>query len=283
MSRRCLVVGCGYLGEVAVPALIARGFHVLATTRGGPGRVERLRALGAEPVLFDSSRPVGLPRADCVISAMAVDRASGQSMRDVHVGGLEAAVRSFAEPEACWLHVSSTSVYGQEDGSWVNEESPLEPTDSNGQCVLEAEKALLSGRPTACILRFAGIYGPGRLMRTAALMAGEPFRGDAGRWLNLIHRDDGAQVLAALAARAPERLVLNVADNNPTPRGEFYEELARLIGAPAPRWIPRDPGEPWGPHERNNRRVSAARLASMDTHRFIHPDFRSGLPGCLGP
>ena len=109
---------------------------------------------------------------------------------------IAAAMRAFPMDEAPWLHVSSTSVYGQEDGSWVDEDAPCQPTDTNGEIVLEAEQTLRRQRPDASILRFAGIYGPGRLMRTASLLAGEPMRGDPDRWLNLIHRDDGARVLA---------------------------------------------------------------------------------------
>lgn len=278
---RCLIIGCGYLGEAAVPLLRNRGFEVLATTRGGTGRIERLQRLGAVPVVFDASRPAPLPGADCVVSAMAVDRSSGQGMRDVHVDGLAAAIRAFPSESAAWLHVSSTSVYGQEDGSWVDEEAPCQPTDTNGETVLEAEQTLSRMRPEATILRFAGIYGPGRLMRTAALLAGEPMRGDPERWLNLIHRDDGAGVLAHLASRQAKGLLLNVSDNQPTRRGVFYEELARLIGAPAPRWIPRAPGEPCGPHERNDRRISSARLLALGISGFRYPDFRSGLPGCV--
>lgn len=279
---RCLIIGCGYLGEALVPLLRQAGFEVSATTRGGAGRTERLGLLGATPVVFDAARPTPLPGADCVVSAMAVDRSSGQGMREVHVDGLAAAIRSFPSATATWLHVSSTSVYGHEDGSWVDENAPCQPTDTNGEIVLEAEATLSRLRPGASILRFAGIYGPGRLMRTAALLAGEPMRGDPDRWLNLIHRDDGAGVLAFLAAKGANGLLLNVADNQPTRRGAFYEELARLIGAPAPRWIPRAPGEPWGPHERNNRRISSARLLASGWPGFKYPDFRSGLPGCVG-
>lgn len=264
-----------------MPALSHAGFKVLATTRGGADRLARLAAIGATPLAFDSSAPAPLPTADCVVSAMAVDRSSGQSMRDVHVAGLAAATRAFPTPDAVWLHVSSTSVYGQEDGSWVDEDSPCNPTDASGQTVLDAEKTLLAARPDATILRFAGIYGPDRLTRTAGLRAGKPMVGDPDRWLNLIHRDDGAGAIAFLARRGTRGKVLNVADNHPVRRGEFYGELARLAGAPEPRWAPRDPAGPWGPHERNNRRVRAERLLGLGLPGLRFPDYRAGLPGCV--
>ena len=74
---RCLIIGCGYLGEAMVGSLLARGYEVMATTRGGANRTERLASLGATPVLFDTRAPGNLPASDAVISAMAVDRTSG--------------------------------------------------------------------------------------------------------------------------------------------------------------------------------------------------------------
>jgi nucleoside-diphosphate-sugar epimerase len=278
---RCLIIGCGYLGEAMVVSLLARGYEVMATTRGGAGRAERLKDLGATPVLFDSRVPVPLPTSDAVISAMAVDRTSGQTMRDVHVDGLRGAANAIPDKNVDWFHVSSTSVYGQEHGEWVNEDSPCEPTDASGHIVLEAEKTLKSMIPQANILRFAGIYGPERLMRTSALMAGEPLKGDPERWLNLIHRDDGAEVVAALVAGNQQGLLLNVSDNQPIHRGDFYLEMARLLGAPTPRWVPRAPGEPWGPHERNNRRIDSSRMLGLVNGMLRYRDYRSGLPGCL--
>lgn len=279
---RCLIVGCGYLGEAMVGRLLACGFEVLATTRGGPGRLARLAELGAQPVLFNTKAPGPLPAADAVISAMAVDRASGQTMREVHVDGLRAAVQAIPDKNVPWFHVSSTSVYGQEHGEWVNEDSPCEPTDDSGHTVLAAEDTLKQLIPKATILRFAGIYGPARLMRTGALMAGEPLRGDPKRWLNLIHRDDGAAVVAAMVSRNHQGLVLNVSDNHPIHRGDFYLEMARLLGSPEPRWIPRAPGEPWGPHERNNRRIDASRMLGLVGSGLLRfQDYRLGLPDCL--
>ena len=278
---RCLIIGCGYLGEAMVGSLLARGYEVMATTRGGASRTERLASLGATPVLFDTRVPGNLPASDAVISAMAVDRTSGQTMRDVHVDGLRAAINAIPDKSVAWFHVSSTSVYGQEHGEWVNEESPCEPTDASGHTVLEAEQTLKSLIPHATILRFAGIYGPQRLMRTAALMAGEPLKGDPERWLNLIHRDDGAEVVAALVAGNQQGQLLNVSDNQPIHRGDFYVEMARLLGAPTPRWIPRNPGEPWGPHERNNRRIDSSRMLALTGSLLSYRDYRSGLPGCL--
>ncbi|MEO2092124.1 MAG: sugar nucleotide-binding protein, partial [Gemmataceae bacterium] len=102
------------------------------------------------------------------------------------------AVRADALPVGSrLLYISSTSVYGQTDGAWIDETSPTEPLEESGRVILEAEQTLRQFRPDAVVLRFAGIYGPGRVLRKASLLKGEPVPGDPDRFINLIHVDDG--------------------------------------------------------------------------------------------
>src|SRR5439155_10779702 len=109
-----------------------------------------------------------------------------RSMREVYVGGLGHVLDTLPTPGR-FVYVSSTGVYGQTDGTWVDERSETVPTEESGRVVLEAERLLRSKLPAAVVLRFAGIYGPGRLLRRQLLVAGEPLVGDAEKWLNLIH------------------------------------------------------------------------------------------------
>jgi nucleoside-diphosphate-sugar epimerase len=142
--------------------------------------------------------------------------------------------------------------------------------------MLEAERLLHSRLPSGVVLRFAGLYGPGRLLRAPALRAGEPVVGDGERWLNLIHVEDGASAVLAAEARAVPGAVYNVCDDCPVPRREFYAELARLIGAPPPRFVPPPPGaSPRG--ERTNRRVSNRRMRAGLGVALRYPSFREGL------
>ena len=102
---------------------------------------------------------------------------------------------------ACFLYVSSTSVYGQTGGEEVDETAATEPKEESGRVVLEAERCCCERLPTAIILRFAGIYGPDRLLRAKSIQAGEPIVGDAEQWLNLIHVEDGAAAVVEAAER----------------------------------------------------------------------------------
>ena len=196
-----LILGCGYLGRRVARLWRAEGHRVWATTRTSAGAAE-LADLGLNPLVCDVLRPdtlAELPRAETVLYCVGHDRHAGAPMREVYVRGLANVLdrlRGLGFPQR-FLYVSSTGVYGGTGGEWVDESSACEPLSESGRIVLDAEE-LLRGAAEAVVLRFGGIYGPGRLLRAEALRAGEPIGGDPDHWLNLIHVDDGA--LAILAA-----------------------------------------------------------------------------------
>jgi nucleoside-diphosphate-sugar epimerase len=170
--------------------------------------------------------------------------------------------------------VSSSSVYGQADGSWVDEDSPTQPEEEAGQIVLEAETVLRRRLPAAIILRFAGIYGPGRLLRQKTIEASEPIVGNPEKWLNLIHVDDGASAILAVQQRAASGSLFNVCDGVPVMRRDFFAELARLLRAPPPRFAP-----PEGPvpHERGQRRIGNGKIMAETGLVVRYPSYREGL------
>jgi nucleoside-diphosphate-sugar epimerase len=196
-------------------------------------------------------------------------------MRALYVEGL-AKMLDVLPPTAKLVYVSSTGVYGQSAGETIDEAVAPTPIDSSGQVVLEAEMVLRQRRPDAVVLRFAGIYGPGRLPRSDALRRGEPIVGGPDRWLNLIHVEDGAAacVLAAERGRAGE--VYNVSDDCPVSRRQFYTLLAELLGAPPPDFVPVSPGTA-AREERGNRRISNRRLREELGLRLRYPTCAEGL------
>lgn len=244
-----LIFGCGYLGRRVASRWIAAGRRVFALTRRN---ADALAALGLHPIVGDVLDPVGLPalpRVGTVLYAVGMDRSSGRSMREVYVEGLGRVLDAMPAPER-FLHVSSTGVYGQTQGEWVNEGSPTEPAEEAGRVVLEAERLLRAKLPAAVVLRFAGIYGPDRLLRKEPLLKGEPLVGDPDKWLTLIHVDDGVEAVLAAEARANPGETFNVADDSPVQRRDFYRRLAERLHAPPAAFEPRpEPGAP-------NRRVS---------------------------
>jgi nucleoside-diphosphate-sugar epimerase len=269
-ARPVLVLGCGYLGRRAAALWHSAGRRVVALTRG---RAAELAALGLEPLPGDVLDPASLthlPEAATVLYAVGFDRAAGRSMRDVYVSGLGNVLAALPQPER-FVYVSSTGVYGQTDGSEVDETSPTEPRDEAGRVALEAERLLRDRLPAAIVLRFAGLYGPGRLLRRQAIFNGEPLVGDAEKWLNLIHVEDGARAILAASERGRPGETYLIADGTPVRRRDFYTRLAHVLGAPPPRF------EPGVPTVEANRRVRNDKARAELGFTPTYPSYREGL------
>ncbi|MBM4070965.1 MAG: SDR family oxidoreductase [Planctomycetes bacterium] len=267
-----LIIGCGYLGRRVAALWRTQGQRVFATTRG---QAENLRGLGLEPIVCDVLNPETcktLPQVDTVLYCVGFDRKSGRSMRDVYVAGLENVLAHLPRPKR-FLHVSSTSVYGQMNGEEVDECSPTEPVEENGRIVLDAEIALRRHLPEAVILRVAGIYGPGRCIGLQTIQKGLPVEGDPERWLNLIHVDDGAAAILLAEERAPAGAVFNVSDGHPVRRREYFEHAASALSLPPPTCsdaVARSASSP-------NRRISSAKLRTEFGFMPTYSNCREGL------
>ena len=283
INGSALIIGCGYLGMPVARAWKQQGRVVTALTRC---RTQELSDAGLIPLRGDVLDPPSLrqlPQVDTLLYAVGLDRRAGRPMREVYVDGLKNVVKALQDAGKLpqhWISISSTSVYGQTDGQEVSEESPTIPLDDSGRIVLEAEQTLRQLVPGAVILRFAGIYGPGRLLRRAALLAGQPLIGDAEKWLNLIHVADGVQAILAAESRAKPGALYNVADGTPVTRREFYTYLAKLLGAP-PAQFELPPVEQTLIQEAN-RRVSAQKARRELGWMPRYPSYQQGLADSLG-
>lgn len=278
MATTGLIFGCGYLGKHVASHWRQLGRRVLAVTR-----TARQLPAGVEPIVADILNPPALkslPAVDTVVYAVGFDRASGSTMRAVYVDGLANVLAALPPPKR-FLYVSSSSVYGQTDGGWVDENSPTSPQEDSGRIVLNAEAVLRARLPASVIMRFAGIYGPGRLLRRATIEAGTPIVGDADKWLNLIHVEDGANALLAAEQHGQPGHVYNVCDDHPVRRRYFYATLAQVLGAPAPRFETPPPDQPTPPHEKANRRVNNRRMKEELGVALRFPDYDQGLRGSV--
>jgi nucleoside-diphosphate-sugar epimerase len=274
MSSTGLILGCGYLGARVASIWRRQSRHVFAATRNAAHLPPDV-----EPILCDVLQPASLrtlPQVETVLYAIGFDRASGAAMRAVYVDGLTNALAHLPAPKR-FIYVSSSSVYGQTDGGWVDESSATEPQEVSGQVVLEAEAVLRAKLPGAVILRFAGIYGPGRLLRRHRIDHGEPIVGDADKWLSLIHVEDGARVVIAAEQRGRAGRVYNVCDDHPVRRRYFYATLARVLGAPEPRFVPPPADQPTPPHEKAHRRINNRRMKEELQAELRYPDYEQGL------
>jgi nucleoside-diphosphate-sugar epimerase len=139
-------------------------------------------------------------------------------------------------PEVQGLFVSSTSVYGQTDGSPVDETAPTQPSRETGRILLEAESETLAGGGS--VLRLAGLYGPGRSVLLRKFLSGEA-RLEAGghRWINQIHRQDAARALLTVLRSGRSKVqgqIFNTADNHPQQQRSLYAGMAERLHRPLP-------------------------------------------------
>ena len=186
-------------------------------------------------------------------------------------------------PASALVYASSTGVYGQTDGEWVDESSPTCPQHESGKVCLEAEDRVRawadSGNrcASAVVLRFAGLYGPGRMVRRSILERGEPIPGDPYKFLNLIHIDDAARAAAAALTTAQPHPLYLVCDDRPVMRKEYYAQMATLLGTPEPRFEVPGPDSPEAARDATNKRINNHRLKSSLHLTLIHPDITTGL------
>jgi nucleoside-diphosphate-sugar epimerase len=282
-----LIIGCGYLGQRVGSLLRQQGERVLGTVRSQV-RAAEIAGLGIEPVLADVLRPESLrtlPAAERVFYCVGFDRAAGASMKAVYVDGLRSVLESLPSTLTRLVYASSTGVYGQTSEEWVDEESPACPKHESGKVCLEAERCLREwtqvGQPAVVVLRFAGLYGPGRLVRRSILERGEAIPGDPSKFLNLIHIDDAARAAAAaLVAAQPEPLYV-VSDDRPVTREEYYSRMASLLGAPQPRFEPSASAGPGADRDATNKRIKNDRMKRGLTETLRYPEISTGLAAAV--
>ncbi|MFM7034987.1 MAG: SDR family oxidoreductase [Planctomycetia bacterium] len=274
-----LVVGCGYLGTRVAERWLAAGCRVHAITRS-PSRAGDLAARGIEPIIADVTRPEtcrDLPDVATVFWAVGFDRSAGMSFREVHVDGLARLIDALPGRPRIILS-SSTGVWGTDGGELVTEATPPEPVRDAGRILLEAESILhdhAPGRSTA--LRFAGLYGPGRLPRLEDLKAGRPIAADPDSWLNLIHVDDAAAIVCAIAEAVAPKPLYVVSDNAPLRRRDWYARLAEASSSPAPTWDSAAARSRGG-----NKRVDPGLLFRDIPIRLEHPDALAAIADLVG-
>jgi nucleoside-diphosphate-sugar epimerase len=281
-----LIFGCGYLGRRVAERWLAAGEAVYAVTRTSE-RAAELAAIGVRPIVGDlaGESQLVLP-ADITTALFAVgyDRNSAQPIHDVYVGGAARAIDALPLSVERFLYVSSTGVYGQVAGSEVDEASPCLPTRDGGRACLAAEDTLRSSRLAnrTIILRLAGIYGPGRIPRSGDLLAGKPIDAPAAGWLNLIHVDDAAAIVLLAEQRAPLPNLYVVSDGHPVVRGDYYRELARLLGAPPPQFTSPAIGTPAAARAGSDKQINPAKMVADLQPRLAFPSYREGLASIVG-
>ena len=277
--HRLLIFGCGFLGLRVAHQWRDRGGTVATVTRSEE-KAAQLAAQGIEPILADLMRPetlTALPSVSCVLYCVGYDRSSPWPKESLYIDGLTRVLEAMQGRIDRFVYVSSSSVYGQDDGSWIDETSATEPATDGGRICLAAEQRLRQRVEHATILRMSGLYGPDRLLaRVDQLRAGEPIGGNPEAWLNLIHGDDSARAcVAALTVPSPGPLYL-VSDDRPLIRRDYFTALAERVGAPTPVFS----GAPTSRHTPDglNKRCRNERVKRELGLKWQYPEIAQGLP-----
>jgi nucleoside-diphosphate-sugar epimerase len=283
---RVLVAGCGYVGSALAERLVADGYAVVGLRRGAgqlPPGVTPLQAdLTDGPALRRALAEVEPGGMDAVVYTAAAERADDESYRRTYVDGL-ANVLAWAEGQGmrppAVLFTSSTAVYAQRDGEWVDEESPTEPEHWSGRRLLEAERLLAASGLKTTALRLGGIYGPGRTRLVENVRSGRTsIRPGPPHYTNRVHRDDAAGALRhlfqlLLAGRELPSLLIGV-DDEPADEAEVLRWLAARLGVPPPS-IRAHPEEAASGRGVTNKRCRNARLRATG-YELRYPSFREG-------
>lgn len=281
---QCLVVGCGYLGARVAKAWVADGCRVFVTTRSA-SRAAMFEREGFEPILLNIADPIApdvLPEVQRVLFAVGFDRSDVHSQEQVYVRGLRNVLDALPNSPNPFIYVSSTGVYGQADDSWVDEQSPTEPTRDGGRFCLEAEE-LLRRHPIgrhSVTLRLAGIYGPDRVPFLQKLRKAEPLPVATEGYLNLIHVEDAVQVVMACSIEAESPQLFVVSDGTPVIRRAYYDEVARILGVSAIY----DPPNATSPRTRRamgSKRVKNDRMRKKLGIDLKYPNYERGLAAIL--
>jgi len=281
-----LIVGYGYIGSRVAQWLQAdgNGEPVYAVTRNRQ-KADQLAAQGLTPIVADWTDRrtlASLPSCKRVLVAVSYDARSGRSREESQVGGMNHLLHRLSlQSDICYL--SSTGVFHQNDGRWVDESSPARPLGAGGVAHLRAESLLHRHRPGGrwVILRLAGIYGPDRIPRVADVLAGRPIDGPHSGYLNLIHRDDAAAAVMAAWARGNDRQRLYlVSDDRPVIRRRFYEQIAVLSGVQAPQFAP-NANPSLSARSISNKRIWNRRLRHDLLPQLRFPTYVEGLTDLL--
>jgi nucleoside-diphosphate-sugar epimerase len=275
--------GLGYSALALARALLDRGWAVTGTCRN-IANAREATALGIEIVIFDRARPIAdidrrLAAATHLLSSVPPDE-QGDPVLDVHGAAIAQAAARLQ-----WIgYLSTTGVYGDRQGGWVDETSALAPTGERGRRRLTAETAWLDLPLPAHLFRLAGIYGPGR-SALETVRSGKARRViKPGQVFSRIHRDDIVQVLLASIAHPNPGAAYNLCDDDPADPAEVITYASTLLNLPPPPEVPFEEAE-LSPMARSfygdNKRVRNDRIKRELGVALKYPDYRVGLTALL--
>ena len=280
-----LILGCGYVGMRIAKQLAASGHTVYGAKRHieNPRDFEEAKIIPLELDVTDKGQLEKIP--ECIqwcVNAVSSSRRGPDVYRQVYLDATRDIIAKLGSlPDFKHLvQISSTSVFGQTDGSWIDEGADRSPSTETSQILVEAEDLLLHATTEshfpATIARVSGIYGPGRGFLFQQFVKGEATMVDDGsRIINMIHVDDIVGAIIQMLAQARPGTSFNVTDSAPTTQLEFFRWLVDELGGELP---PSASPEALRKRKRavTNKKVSNSRLIHDLNYKLKFPSFREG-------
>ena len=281
--RRALIVGCGYAGGRLARRLLSMGCTVVGTTREETRAVE-LEGWGIRPLVGELSDRETLREIDRFGPEAAFYLVPPTDEGDDPLPRVLAATAR--APLEAFVYASSTSVYGDRQGGWVDETTMPRPEGAGAEARQAAERTVIGAgwdyqTPTR-ICRISGIYGPGRTLKRL-LERGDYVLIEGGdTWVNRIHVDDLVAGLVAAWQRGGDARVYNLVDDEPHRASEFALMAAELHGLPRPQWVTEEEAERRLSDSRLRRKTASKRVRSRRLRGELgvelrYPTYREGL------
>lgn len=273
---KILIIGCGSIGTQLAELLTAKGHQVVGLKRNPPVSEDTIGIAYFKGDLSASETLKALPiDFDFVYFIVSPDGRNQESYEAIYKVGVNNLLAHFSNAETTpqWFFVSSTSVYGQTQGEWVDENSITCPVNATSQLIRLAEQSLIALNAHHVIVRFSGIYGPGReyLLRMARQVPA--IQQDPPYYTNRIHQTDCVGVLVFLLECRLAKIVLEscylASDDDPAPTWEVMSWLAERLACSLPSI------KAMGQDAEMNKRCNNQRLKALG-YQFNYPSFKEG-------
>lgn len=285
MTTSGLIIGCGYLGKRVATHWKSQGHDVYALTRSDENAEEFSRQ-GWQPIIGDITSPETLtkfPKVDTVLLAVGYDRHAGYDIDTVFVDGIKNVVSTLPQEVSKLIYISSTGVYAQTDGEWVDEESECKPTRPGGIACCRAEEFLRQSQfaDRLVVLRLAGLYGPDRIPRLENIKNGDPISSPKNGYINLIHVDDAVRVVDAVSVNCVAPNTIVVSDDEPVTRSDYFGFVASCMGAPPIQFTEPDTKSHAASRALANKRIRNDKMKRELNFELSFPSYREGVRAIL--
>ena len=273
--KKIVIIGCGYLGQEAASLWKKKGDYVITTTRS-PSRLDALSKVSQKSIVIkgndeDELIPL-IAENDVIVVTIGADSPEHYESAYLNTSQIMRHLSLEMEIPKQLIYTSSTSVYGDHHGRWVDETSDLLAASETGKILIESEKHYLAMSEAGwdvCILRLAEIYGPGReLSKRVESLQDQSLSGSGDQYTNMVHKHDCAHALD-YALKHHLTGVYNLADDEHPTRKELYDHISHKFQLPRVKWDPTQNSLHAGNKRISNHKIKAEGFVFLYPHRVL--------------